>query len=323
MTRKTWIDNLRGFCMLAILLDHTELYYAEKNIIDYNLYVVNALVIFFFLSGYLMYKETTFDIKHKLCAICKTLLLPYLIFTTLISIPKIMVHGGHIIPQKIALDIITGQASWFVAALCISELIFALTLWISKGKNTAILACGGCGFAVSIYLSTRNQPYFWQLDNALQALLFMSLGYLYHKYETVFNHINKTSYISLFLLLIIGIKIYEYHLHVNMLIWNIHISNYPLFLLDISIYTLAITQIFKRMPSSKWLSWTGKHSIVYYFLCGGVPLIVSKLLTKSGLPYNGNYLLVILAFMLVYLIATIITFLIYQYVPFILGKKYE
>lgn len=27
MQRKIWIDNLRGFCMLAILLDHTEIYY--------------------------------------------------------------------------------------------------------------------------------------------------------------------------------------------------------------------------------------------------------------------------------------------------------
>ncbi|MGP1350736.1 MAG: acyltransferase family protein, partial [Hoylesella marshii] len=25
--RKHWIDLLRGFCMVAILLDHTEIYY--------------------------------------------------------------------------------------------------------------------------------------------------------------------------------------------------------------------------------------------------------------------------------------------------------
>ena len=57
MQRKIWIDNLRGFCMLAILLDHTEIYYTGENVIDYNLYVANVLIVFFILSGYLMYRE--------------------------------------------------------------------------------------------------------------------------------------------------------------------------------------------------------------------------------------------------------------------------
>ena len=56
-TRKHWIDNLRGVCMLAILLDHTEVYYSGVNIINYNVYVTDALYLFFFLSGYLMYKQ--------------------------------------------------------------------------------------------------------------------------------------------------------------------------------------------------------------------------------------------------------------------------
>ena len=61
LERKTWIDLLRGICMLAILLDHTELYYTGGNIIDYNFYVVNALVVFFFLSGYLFFKNEAFS----------------------------------------------------------------------------------------------------------------------------------------------------------------------------------------------------------------------------------------------------------------------
>ncbi len=78
--RKHWIDLLRGIWMLAILLDHTEIYYTGINIIDYNAYVVNALTIFFMLSGYLMYKETGFDIRKKMKSIAQTLLLPYFIF---------------------------------------------------------------------------------------------------------------------------------------------------------------------------------------------------------------------------------------------------
>jgi fucose 4-O-acetylase-like acetyltransferase len=115
--------------MLGILLDHTEIYYTGSNIINYNVYVVNALTIFFILSGYLMYKDNpTFNIKHKLKSIFKSLLIPYFIFTTIIAVPKALAHGNTIEWINICMDIIMGQASWFVAALCLSELIFALSV---------------------------------------------------------------------------------------------------------------------------------------------------------------------------------------------------
>lgn len=38
LKRIGWIDNLRGFCMLAILLDHTESYYLDYHIINQNVF---------------------------------------------------------------------------------------------------------------------------------------------------------------------------------------------------------------------------------------------------------------------------------------------
>lgn len=78
-----------------------------------------------------------------------------------------------------------GQASWFIAALIIAELIFSIGIWINKGKNMPLAIMGVLGFSLSIYLSSKNQTYFWQLDNALQALLFLYIGYLYHQYESI------------------------------------------------------------------------------------------------------------------------------------------
>lgn len=48
--RINWIDSARGLCMTAILYDHTEIYYANDNIIPYEMYVINALTAF---SSYL------------------------------------------------------------------------------------------------------------------------------------------------------------------------------------------------------------------------------------------------------------------------------
>ena len=159
--RKHWIDLLRGFCMIAILLDHTELYYTGVNIIDYNFYVVNALTIFFMLSGYLMYKETGFDVKKKIKSIARSLLLPYLIFSFFISLSKAWVYGNDINLIEIFTQIILGKSSWFVAALILSEFVFAVVLWISRGNIIAIAMTGIIGFILSISLSQGNQPYIW------------------------------------------------------------------------------------------------------------------------------------------------------------------
>lgn len=309
--------------MIAILLDHTELYYTGINIIDYNVYVVNALVIFYVLSGYLMYKKEGINIFQKFKSIAYHLLLPYLIFSIVLAVPKAWAHGNSVDIKNQLLQIITGQSSWFVASLCLSELIFTLTMWITRGKNICLFTTGIIGFCISIYLSTGNQPYLWQLDNSLQALLFLCLGYFYHKYEQVFNTINHTSYLSFLFILLVIIKIYEYMNGVNMLIWYIHINNYPVFLIDILICSLFMIHFCKLLPPCKWIEWTGAHSLVYYFLCGGVPLLTTKFFEKINFNYVGNYQHVIVAFIIVYLITTLIVWLVYKYLPFTVGRKYE
>lgn len=324
--RKQWVDLLRGICMLAILLDHTELYYTGINIINYNVYVVNALVLFFVISGYLMYKEEKFDIRKKMKSIFRTLLLPYLYFSLLISISKTLFYTHSIDFTTILQQIILGQSSWFIAALCLAEIIFSIMIWTTRGKSSVLSTISCISFIFSIYLSTRNQPYIWQLDNSMQALLFLCMGYLYHKYESSFHSINPIQSLSLLAVLAIVIKIYEYINGVNMLIWPIHINHYPLFLIDIIICNLLMLLLVKIIPVNKWtkwIIWTGRHSIVYYFLCGGIPLMVSIFFEKINYNYNGNYLHVMIALILTYSLTTILTWGIYKYIPCIVGKKKE
>lgn len=80
---------------------------------------------FFILSGYLMYKpQQQFCIAHKMKSIGKSLLMPYFIFTSLLALPKAIVHGASIDILNIFQSIIMGKASWFVAALIVAEILF-------------------------------------------------------------------------------------------------------------------------------------------------------------------------------------------------------
>ena len=101
---------------------------------------------------------------------------------------------------------------------------------------------------------------------------------------------------------------------------NIAIEHVPLFLADAAIWLMLVITIIKYIPRCQIVEWTGQHCIVYYFLAGGSPLIVSLLMNKLGLSYEGYFWRFLLALLLVYASATILTWLIYKYVPFITGK---
>ena len=320
--RKIWIDLVRGFCMLAILVHHTEMYYVGEAIIDYRFFVDNALCTFFFISGYLFYKETPFNLQYKLLSILKTIILPYFIFMSVIALPKALAHGTFISISDCILSIFLGQQSWFITALAIAEIIFSITLYLSK-YNKWILPIGVLISFVGIILLTGNEQMlthnYWNIMDGLLAILFLYIGYLYHQKEKVINRFPLYLYIILFILFLISkwiIVEYEVYCYLG----PVDIDNYPVFIVDNILAILLITKLCKLLPDMKPISWMGSHVIVYYFLCGGVPLILSVLANKIGFSYQGIYIQVIAVLIVVYLMITILTWLIYKYIPWATGR---
>lgn len=319
--RKGWIDNLRGICMLAILLDHTEFHYTGANIIDYSIYVTDALYLFFFISGYLIYKEgEACNLKKKTLSICRALIMPYFIFTTIIAIPKAVAHSNGIDISNILWNIFTGQASWFVVALAIAELAFVAAIHICKNNIAALAAICTAAYVAAIELAGHSQQtYPFQIDNALLAMPILLVGYAYHKYE---NHIGcgkivtATSFSALILT-----KIYVVYTGTTLCVWPICISNNITFILNVITGCIAMSSLFKKLPSCQPIEWVGRHSLVYYFMCGGIPLTVSRLFCKVGIEYNGCYLNVLITYAAVCALSTIAVACIYKYAPFAVGKK--
>lgn len=316
--RKHWIDLLRGFCMVAILLDHTEIYYTGDNIIGYNYYVANVLVAFFFLSGYLFYKEKPFSLRHKLTYIARYLLLPYFLFTTFIAIPKAFAHDFDI--SDTLFSVLTGQASWFVAALIVAEIVFSTVLWACKSKTWGLSILALAASAACYLLSTHCSDLYWQIENACMALPILCFGYFYHKWESVFHRFhNLSSSFFLFILLVI-IKVYEHTQGITLLVEPIRINNWYIFVFDALVCTLFLVSLAKQLKSVAWLEWTGRRSLVYYFFSGGIPLIVSALLQRTDMGYSGHYHRVLLAFLLVYALTSIIAWAVYRYLGFIVQQ---
>jgi len=320
---------IKGICMMAILLFHTEVYYNGSEIINYNLYVCDALIIFFFISGYNFYKSDIFSethsiqfdfLKNKFLKIIRKIILPYFIFTSIIAFPKAIAHGTSTDFNDIFLKIISGNASWFIAALAIAEIMFSTILYICKGKNSVLSISAVITFCISLYISTIEIDLWWKLENACMAFTFLYLGYFFHEKESIFKRFNNIYYTLSFFLIFIIIKIYVGINETSLLIEPIVIDNIPIFILDSIIAILCMVSITNKLPCNRIIEWTGSHSLVYYFLCGGVPFTTSAILNKIGFAYNGQYYRIIIAFILVYSITSFMTWFIYRYIPFITGK---
>jgi fucose 4-O-acetylase-like acetyltransferase len=298
------------------------MYYVGEAIIDYRFFVDNALCTFFFISGYLFYKETPFNLKYKLLSILKTIIIPYFIFMSVIALPKALAHGKFISISDSILSIVLGQQSWFITALATAEIIFSILLYLSKQYKWVLLIGVLISF-IGIILLTGNEQMlahnYWNIMDGLLAISFLYIGYQYHQKENVINRFPLYLYIIPFILffiskwVIIEYKVYCY-------LGPVDIDNYPVFIVDNILAILLITRLCKLLPDMKPISWMGSHVIVYYFLCGGVPLTLSVLANKIGFSYYGNYLQVIVVLIAVYLMITLLTWFIYKYIPWATGR---
>lgn len=374
--REHWIDLLRGCCMLAILLFHTESYVAGEALIPYYLYIGDALVIFFYLSGYLIFRSEGFSLRHKMRSILHRLVIPYLAFTTLMAIPKALAHGMTLSSNTMQLlveSIVLGQASWFVAALIVAELIFALILRVSRENIWAVVLTAVLGLPTSLFVSHHvGECCVWQLNQALLVLSYLALGYGIHRMKNnlsiqrEWNRTNqgrdflfpfrfyslpngvrkqlcsslKATMLIVALAALMIIKGLERKSGGNFILCPLQISDGALFTAD-SLFAIFLTsevcQGLERLRLHKdtafnsleaitrrllWLlEHTGRQSLVYYFFCGGIPLLVSRALPHIGLFYDGNYGIILLAFALVYLITGILANLCYRLCPQLVGNK--
>ena len=310
--------------MMAILWFHTEMYYAGSDVTPYALYVGDVLATFFFLSGYLFLSGKPFSARSKMMTIVRRLIIPYFFFTLLFVLPKAIVHDEMNELSTMIIKIFLGQSSWFLSALIVGELLFVLLIQLTKGKDLYIglfaILCLVLAGIIGNHYSPWLSPYnYWHINEAILACFLMSAGFLFQKHERRFQQYFNRFTLTILLLIFLLLKLVIIRNGMEMVLGSIHASNYPVFIADLLVSILLMISIFRYIPKISFMQWTGQRSLVYYFICGGVPLIVAMSFNKFGWPYSG-YMSLLMAFIVVYLLSSLLTFAIYKYLPFIIGK---
>ena len=147
------------------------------------------------------------------------------------------------------------------------------------------------------------------------ALVFIFAGRMFRLLE----HTQRGWVIAGMALLQFCMKLYEFKANVFMIFFDIHIDSFPLFYADTLLSCLLVIALFKKMQgiSLRLLSWTGRHSLVIYFFSGGVPICVAHIMPA----YNGSLCLLLVAFLLVWILVSIIAWGVYKFLPWIVGAR--
>ena len=125
--RFEWIDFSRGLLMALVFVYHSEVYYYHDHSYSW-MFTPFFLTGFFFVSGFLFSKDIqNVSIKSKVKQIFRGLLIPYLIFESLLFIPKILTGRGS--AYQLLGDVLLFRGSWFIIAIGVmpnGTLLFSL-----------------------------------------------------------------------------------------------------------------------------------------------------------------------------------------------------
>lgn len=299
-TRLDWIDFGKGISMFLVILYHSEEYFPMSPNAYSELFKFFRMPFFFFLSGYLFtsnYHE--FSLKKKMLQIFRGIVWTYIIFTTIIFIPKSIAHGYSLyVGFK---EILLGWASWFVIALGGAQIIFSFIL--CKIKNirliiTCIIGALILGYIIKL-IHPQRLPY--QLDKTFLVMFFFGLGFLYRLYENKIDRFIRIKLKNMILLMLCYFTLYFIdvrYIHTTQSV--IQSTTYNYFLLSIFYSLLGIYMMIffvKIIHPNKYLCFMGKNSLVFYYLNGGGNFDIEYFIQQNWysdttihrVPININY----------------------------------
>ena len=295
------IDMLKGYGILLVYLGHSFVFKGMdiSNTTFINKYIHDTIYsfhmpLFFFISGFLAYKNYEIQIKDYWSKKFKRLFIPYLvvnmvdyfsrlIFPNLVNsefegINKLLFEGTKI--------------SWFVYTLFILYILFPILKKYFFEKDKYFI------FYISLIimnlLGIFNKLEIFSLNEVIYYLIYFYTGYIFKKFYEKLNKIfytNITFVISTISLFFIGYK---------------YVISNKLQIIMLAMMGIVFSfNLIKRVKNNNFVEYIGRNSLVFYLLEGFIAVILRKVLLMI-IPIEKNYILVVSFFLLKVLVGYLI-----------------
>ncbi|MCB2357842.1 acyltransferase family protein [Clostridium estertheticum] len=334
--RLNWIDMAKGFAMILVMFGHAPILLP----IQAEVYTFHV-PLFFFMSGYLFsnikYNNFSAFLKKRIITIgipyfCFSFIeyIYFFVFNNKQNVSPLKSFIGTLIPLRYNNGTLHNGTLWFIACLFMCEMIFFLIVKWTKNDKRKIITCLVVSAIIGgIYNTYIGKPLPWSFDVAFIAVVFYGIGYLIKGMENKVSKLVSIKYLVVFLIInvIIG--------HLNVLYMNARVDmssikygNYFLFF-GSAISGIMASLIFCRLlPKSKLLIYIGKNSIIFFAFHQMILYpIIDKLITHiSFLTSEKSYIVTLNGIIHVgvtLIVMVPIIYVINNYMPFILGKRFS
>ncbi len=327
--RIVWLDDLKGFLILFVLLSHSYPPIAYRRF-----FTPFFLTMFFFVSGY------TFSVKDRFPLFfvkkCKRLVLPlFLLGGIRMSVSFILYDRGK--GMSLFLERLKGlllqrsghyDEMWFISCLFVSCMIFygiltAASKISSQSKmpvlqNALILLFSFCcllaGFFV-IYGLKVKLP--WETELALIMTMYTATGYLYRQYEKAFDTHRKT------FILLLSVVFYTFCVPMLGDDIDIHMEKFasPVLFLFLSFLitfpVLYLCKALSRTMLNRPLSFLGQNTLFYFAFGGFIRILFYAAADRMGL--SNEFLLSAMCALVTAALLALPAHLVHERLPWLIG----
>ncbi len=325
--RILWLDQLRAVAMWIVILGHSELT-DEINKFIYSFH----MPLFFIISGITFNPRKYENFAAGTWDKFKKLLLPH--FGMNLMMLPLWIYTFKILSQaKPNLEILIrgifyinsgkyqspSNATWFLAALFLTEVLFYLIWKWVKGEQRQlvimVILMGLIGFIESKNKTNYEGP--WHVEAVFTAIVFFMMGYLLRQnlgFVTEFIQSKKNYLILIMVLLVTGIWCSLENGRVSM-----NGNSYDSILY---FYTAAtalsgvIILVIMKLPVSRLLCYVGQNTITYV----GIHIPLIRLAQKTCPVFVENPWYALLLAVIVFFVMIPVSWAVTNLFPFVLGR---
>lgn len=286
--RIQWIDNLKGFSILLVLLGHS---FISEDL--YRFIYTFHMPLFFAISGYLFKNDSLENTKEYVNKKAKSLLVPYAVFAVLsfpigLILPNYMNGSVSIVDGLSKLFYLKGSVGWNIPLWFLSSLFFTETLFFIlkkyKIENLVIMVLSII-FGYVIYKLNIVLPF--GIHISIWALLFYAIGNELKLSNRVTSFKNVSSIekvITLSILAILNIVFGNFFNINKMEMYHSELGNYWYYIIASVSGMLFMILIFSLLKQKKILQVIGRRTL--FILETHMFIILAIRLVDKVLKFN-------------------------------------
>ena len=299
--RYNWIDSLRGFAVILVILGHLptspELH---KYIFSFH------MPLFFFISGYLFNQKKYSQAGKFITSRVRSLLFPYFSLTVVSYLIFLLTNyspsdNRFYLPYEGDFSktiystlyasynfdhfnsVLFNGPLWFLPCLFATSIIFyVLFKLFNKSLNLFVAATVIVSLIGYYSVNYLSQALPWSIDIALSGVAFYSAGYLFRNYfEDKFFKIAKIIIIPLILISLFSINTNITDLN----LWKFNENYFTFYLIAFS-GILSYMYIFRKIGPSRFLEYYGKNSLIVFSLHIPIFWILDDILRRMSIVFG-------------------------------------